>query len=103
MTLFILQRQTNGAIIRGIHETACIRSHPEIFGSRKVAIRKKFYIYGGMDQKYVRRPRRINQNIPLLMDHSGFEAQNNVATVYLNTQQRLFYTVYFLIVSISII
>ena len=65
--------------MRGIHETACIRSHPEIFGFRKVAIIKKFYIYGDKDQKFKRKPRRLNQNIPLLMDNSGFKAQNNVA------------------------
>ena len=65
--------------MRGIHETACIRSHPEIFGFRKVAIMKKFYIYGDKNQKFKRKPRRLNQNIPLLMDTSGFKAQNNVA------------------------
>ena len=62
--------------MRGIHESACIRTHPEIFGFRKVAIRKQFYIYGGKDQKYKRKPRKLNQNIPLLMDSSGFKAQN---------------------------
>jgi hypothetical protein len=65
--------------MRGIHETACIRSHPEIFGFRKVGIIKKFYIYGDKNQKFIRKPRRLNQNIPLLMDNSGFKAQNNVA------------------------
>ena len=65
--------------MRGVHETACVRSHPEIFGYRKEAIIKKFYIYGNSDQKFERRPRRLNQNIPLLMDHFGFTAHSNNA------------------------
>ena len=87
----------NAAIMRGIHETACIRSHPEIFGFRKVAIMKKFYVYGDTDQKFIRRPRRLNQNIPLLMDLSGFKTQYNSASHSRRTQSYIFalYLVFF--------
>ena len=65
--------------MRGLYESACIRTHPEIFGFRKVAIRKQFYIYGGKDQKFTRKPRKLNQNIPLLMDSSGFKVHNSAS------------------------
>ena len=71
--------------MRGIHESACIRTHPEIFGFRKVAIRKQFYIYGGKDQKFKRKPRKLNQNIPLLMDSSGFKLQNSASNCFLSS------------------
>ena len=77
MIILYIKRQANGAIMRGIHETACSRSHPEVFGYRKISIIKKFYIYGSGDHQFKRKPRRLNQNIPLLMDHSGFKAHNN--------------------------
>ena len=71
--------------MRGMHESACIRTHPEIFGFRKVAIRKQFYIYGGKDQRFKRKPRKLNQNIPLLMDSSGFKVQNSASHCFLSS------------------
>ena len=72
-----MQIQANRAILRGMHETACVRSNLDSFGYTKVPITKKFYVYGSDEHKFVRKPRRINENIPLLMDTSGFRAENN--------------------------
>ena len=105
MFLFnVLQRQANGAIMRGIHESACIRTHPEIFGFRKVAIRKQFFIYGGKDKKFKRKPRKLNQNIPLLMDSSGFKVHNgasqNSLFTYVLSQNLKYFLSYLLYIKI---
>ena len=60
-----------------MHETACVRSNLDSFGYTKVPIIKKFYLYGSDEYKFLRKPRRINENIPLLMDTTGFKANNN--------------------------